>query len=284
MSGHDEHSGQPATTGQGRGWAYAGALLGGVVSVAANVAHSYVPPAGADTRWTPEVGAVIGAVFWPLALFVAVEILTRIAWPAGGRWVWLRFVGLLPVALVAAVVSYRHLSGLLTFYGEDALTATVGPLAVDGLMVMATGALLATARTHTATEAVKAEDTTTATTTDTTPATGADMAPAIAEAVRPAIGAATTPAPVRTRRRTPARTTKRTTSAADTAVAVAALRAEYPDMSQADMAARLGVSARTVRRHLSASTTPDTATPAAPDTAQDVASADVRTPDAALAA
>ncbi|HEY9411203.1 MAG TPA: hypothetical protein VIP77_16610 [Jiangellaceae bacterium] len=261
MNGH-EHSGQPAMTGRGRGWAYTGALLGGTVSVAANVAHSYVPPVNALSGWAPEVGAVIGAVFWPLALFVAVEILTRIAWPAGGRWVWLRFVGLLPVALVAAVVSYRHLSGLLTFYGEDALTATVGPLAVDGLMVMATGALLATAHAKTASEPDVSEATT---------ATTADTTPAVTEAARPAIEVATTPAPVRTRKRTPARTAKRTAPAVDTAVAVAALRAEFPDMSQADMAARLGVSTRTVRRHLSAPSTPDTT---ATDTA-DMATADV---------
>ena len=280
MSGHDEHSGQTAIPSRGRGWAYTGALLGGVVSVAANVAHSYVPPAEADTGWSPEVGAVIGAVFWPLALFVAVEILTRIAWPAGGRWVWLRFVGLLPVALVAAVVSYRHLSGLLTFYGEDALTATVGPLAVDGLMVMATGALLATARARADAEPFTTEDTTTATAPDTEAASLADTTPAITQAPRPATDAAATPAPVRARKRTPARTGKRTPAPADTAIAVANLRAEHPDMSQADMAARLGVSTRTVRRHLSTPTTPDTTTA----TAADTATADVPMADAALAA
>ena len=75
---------------------------------------------------------------------VAIEVLARVSWPAGGRWLAIRFGGLGPVALVAAVVSYRHLSGLLAFYGEDTITSTVGPLAVDGLMVMATGALLAT--------------------------------------------------------------------------------------------------------------------------------------------
>ncbi|GAA2355727.1 DUF2637 domain-containing protein [Dactylosporangium salmoneum] len=51
------------------------------------------------------------------------------------------------MALVAAVVSYRHLSGLFRHYGEDPLTATLGPLAVDGLMVMAAAALL-TAQTR----------------------------------------------------------------------------------------------------------------------------------------
>ena len=128
----------------GRGWAYVGAGLGGTVSVAANVAHSYVPPPGAPAGWAPQDGAIGGAVFWPVALFVAIEILARVTWPAGWRYALVRFAGLLPVAVVAAVVSYRHLSGLLHWYGEDALTVVIGPLAVDGLMVMATGALVAT--------------------------------------------------------------------------------------------------------------------------------------------
>jgi hypothetical protein len=128
----------------GRGWGYAGAVLGGAVSIAANVAHSYVPPTAAPAGWRPPGGAVIGAVFWPVALFVAIEILARTPWRPGRRWVVLRFGGLLPVAVVAAVVSYRHLAGLLTYYREDPLTAAIGPLAVDGLMVMATAALVAT--------------------------------------------------------------------------------------------------------------------------------------------
>lgn len=128
----------------GRGWAYLGAILGGTVSIAANIAHSYVPPSNAPADWAPQPGAVVGAIFWPIALFVAVEILARIAWPTGRGWTILRFGGLLPVALVAAVVSYRHLAGLLGYYGEDPLTVAIGPLAVDGLMIMATGALLAT--------------------------------------------------------------------------------------------------------------------------------------------
>jgi hypothetical protein len=85
-------------------------------------------------------------VFWPVALFVVVEIVARTDWPAGRRWVALRWAGLLPVALVAAVVSYRHLSGLLAHYAESALTARLGPLAVDGLMVTASAALVASSR------------------------------------------------------------------------------------------------------------------------------------------
>ncbi|MBL7259167.1 hypothetical protein [Paractinoplanes lichenicola] len=88
---------------------------------------------------------MIGATFWPVALFVAIEILTRVAWPSGRGWQLLRFGGITPVALVAAVVSYRHLSGLLAYYGEDPVTCVFGPLAVDGLMVISSAALLATA-------------------------------------------------------------------------------------------------------------------------------------------
>ncbi|MBN1173429.1 MAG: hypothetical protein JXA67_14755 [Micromonosporaceae bacterium] len=144
-------TGVASTRGTGRGWAYLGVLLGGAVSIAANVAHSYVPPTAvieagpaAVETWQPRPGAVVGAVFWPIALFIAVEIFARIAWPVLRRWTMLRFGGLLPVALVAAIVSYRHLSGLLHFYGEDTLTTIIGPLAVDGLMIMASGALVAT--------------------------------------------------------------------------------------------------------------------------------------------
>jgi hypothetical protein len=136
----------------GRGWAYTGATLGGLVSIAANIAHSYVPPQGAAVDWTPKFGAVIGAVVWPVFLFVAVEILARVAWPHGLTWQLLRWLGLVPVGAVAALVSYRHLSGLLAFYGEEPLVCVLGPLAVDGLMVMATAAILATGQ-HTRTTA-----------------------------------------------------------------------------------------------------------------------------------
>ncbi|EEP74269.1 hypothetical protein MCAG_04596 [Micromonospora sp. ATCC 39149] len=143
-----------ANRSTGRGWAYVGVILGGVVSIAANVAHTYLPkpPDGAPTGWAPDPGwspsplAVALSVFWPVALFVAVEILTRIPWGEGFSSVVARVAGVLPVAVVAAVVSYRHLSGLLEHFGEDPLTIAIGPLAVDGLMVMASAALLVTNR------------------------------------------------------------------------------------------------------------------------------------------
>ncbi|WP_229069003.1 hypothetical protein [Actinoplanes sp. DH11] len=146
----------------GRAWAYAGAMLGGAVSIAANVAHSFIQPQEDTTaNWTPEPGAVVGAVVWPVFLFVAVEILARVAWPDGRIWQLIRWAGLLPVAIVAALVSYRHLSGLLDHYGEETLVCILGPLAVDGLMVMATGAILATGnQPHTPVQPARADDTT----------------------------------------------------------------------------------------------------------------------------
>lgn len=148
----------------GRGWAYTGAILGGAVSIAANVAHSFIPPHNAPATWTPEPGAVVGAIVWPVFLFIAVEILARVLWPRGGGWQLMRWGGLLPVTVVAAFVSYRHLSGLLAHYGEEPIVYLLGPLAVDGLMVMATGALMATGRQR---------STETATTTTPVPVTAA---------------------------------------------------------------------------------------------------------------
>ena len=144
------------TQATGRRWAYLGAVLGGTISIAANVAHSYVPPQDMAEGWSPNSGAVLGAVFWPVALFVATEILTRVTWPSGRAWWLLRWTGMLPVAVVAALVSYRHLSGLLAYYGEEPIVCVLGPLAVDGLMVMATGAILATAHQHADAEAAPA--------------------------------------------------------------------------------------------------------------------------------
>jgi DNA-binding CsgD family transcriptional regulator len=255
--------GGPTRAAAGRGWAYVGAVLGGAVSVAANVAHSYVPPAGTQAGWQPPGGAVAFAVVWPVFLFVAVEILARVDWRRAGRWAAVRYAGLLPVALVAAGVSYRHLSGLLAFYGEDRLIAAFGPLAVDGLMVMATGALIATASRRSAApvavaDAVpdgrvsRAPDARTDNAADARADSDADASPdtrADGRADVPGSGVRTRAARV-----------------SGTAAAVARLRRRYPDMSSAEIARRLGVTDRTVRRHL-ASGRPEPATtdPTAPE-------------------
>jgi hypothetical protein len=242
-------------------WAYFGAGLGAVVSIAANVAHSFVPPAElrkiggkAMEAWGPHAGAVIGAVFWPVALLVALEIIARTDWPAGRRWVVIRFGGLVPVAVVAAVVSYRHMSGLLAYYGEDRLTSAIGPLAVDGLMVMAAGAVIAVTR----------RDARLAVTPDTAGA---------GDAAQPPAPAATTDIPATADRIvTDIRRGRRARrggngSATDKAARARQLR-DTKGMTAPEIAAELGVSERTVWRYLEASDSPDTDADADPEAVQ----------------
>lgn len=132
-------------THTGRTIAYVGGLLGIVASIAANVAHSYVVPPGEPDTWTPPAGSVVSAIFWPLALLLAIEIMVRVEWLDDWYWQLIRWGGLSIVALVAAIVSYRHMSALLDSYpNEEWITTLIGPLAVDGLMVLSAGALLAT--------------------------------------------------------------------------------------------------------------------------------------------
>ncbi|RIV29804.1 DUF2637 domain-containing protein [Micromonospora radicis] len=146
----------PTTSRSSRGWAYLGLTLGGLVSVAANIAHSFIAPDNAPADWSPEPGKVVSAIVWPLFLFIAIEILARTPWPTGLGWNLLRWVGFPPVALVAAFVSYRHLSGLLDHYNEETLVVWLGPLAVDGLMLKATAALLANKHANRPTDTVPA--------------------------------------------------------------------------------------------------------------------------------
>jgi hypothetical protein len=129
----------------GREWAYAGAVLGAVTSIAGNVASAAL----VDRPGAPDRSVLVGmlaAVFWPVALLVSLEVLTRIAWPDGKMWTVIRYGGLAPVAAVTAVVSYLHMSTLLNHFKEGPVTAYAGPLAVDGMMVLCSVALLAEAK------------------------------------------------------------------------------------------------------------------------------------------
>lgn len=125
-------------TSSGRGWARFGFGVGVTASLSANIAHTYI-------GGTPPTGAIVAASFWPIALLISIEVISRVHWPEGRRWWLLRYAGLTSVAGIAAVLSYKHMAGLLVSYGEDGLSAAVGPLAVDGLMVVCSTALLAIA-------------------------------------------------------------------------------------------------------------------------------------------
>lgn len=127
---------------RGKASAWLAFTAGIIASVAANIAHSFVRPENAPADWHWSWGAILFAAFWPVALLLAVEVLTRVTWP-DGRWYWLaRYAGLTSVAVVAAAVSYSHMSALLASWSDAWVAVHVGPVAVDGLMTMAAAALL----------------------------------------------------------------------------------------------------------------------------------------------
>jgi hypothetical protein len=129
----------------GRAWAWLLLLVGGGVSITVNVGHAYIRPANAPAGWAPDRWAIAWAVLVPLMLFVAVKGITAIPWGTERRWILWRWCGALPVAGLAGYVSWSHISGLLTSFGEDWLVCLLAPLAVDGLMFIGMGGLLATA-------------------------------------------------------------------------------------------------------------------------------------------
>lgn len=109
-------------------------VIGILVSVAGNIGH-----AASDGM---QPGEWAGAAFWPTALLLSVEILVRVRWQPEKRWTIARFTGLIVVSIVAAILSYLHLRSLLLFWQYGEFQATIGPLAVDGLMLIAASALL----------------------------------------------------------------------------------------------------------------------------------------------
>lgn len=90
---------------------------------------------------SPGIGAYISAVFWPLALFVIIELLLHTPWLDNWRDRLTKVAAVLLVAGVGAWVSYWHLANVLSSYGYDVASRYAGPLAIDAAMVLATLAL-----------------------------------------------------------------------------------------------------------------------------------------------
>ena len=118
-----------------RVYAYLGTTLGLGASLGANVLHVLSKP-------EPSPWAVVGAGFWPCALLVSSEVLARKQWASKGARA-AGVAGVLTVAAVAAWISYVHTHGLLVSWGEPAMSARFGPLAIDGLMIVSSLALVA---------------------------------------------------------------------------------------------------------------------------------------------
>lgn len=121
-------------------WALAGFGLGSAVSVGFNLQSAWLH------NHTPSIASQAAAIVWPLTLIVSVEVLSRVTWPHGWGWKVVRFSGILAVALGSATISYGHIYDVLTAWGYEKHQAIVGPLVVDGLMLISGFALVALGR------------------------------------------------------------------------------------------------------------------------------------------
>jgi hypothetical protein len=127
-------------------WALAGFSLGSLVSVGFNLQSAWLPAAEHGPGWSPSIPSLAAAAVWPLTLIVSVEVLSRVPWPDGRGWKLVRFSGILAVALGSATISYGHIYEVLRAWGYEQHQAIVGPLVVDGLMLISGFALVALGR------------------------------------------------------------------------------------------------------------------------------------------
>lgn len=201
----------------GRVLAWASLLVALGASVGANVAFA-----------RPELGPRLSAATAPVLVVLAAGLLERV--PLASARAWQRRLaggGLVFVVASAFVTSYQHQHALLRAYGNPELSATLLPLAVDALILMASVSLAVIAERRRQ--------------------LAAEPAPAAAPVAVPVAVADTPPDTV-----TAAEQPERTRRKAPTGERVAAARRRAPDASASTIAKRIGVTERTVRRHLAA--------------------------------
>jgi hypothetical protein len=119
-------------------WAWLGVVFGAGLSIAGNGWHVALTESSMGMALR-----LVWACIWPVLLLIGIEVLARVDWR--GKWLdrLAQFMLTVPVAAVAAVVSYRHQSALILLADpSDEFSAAIGPLAIDGLMLGCTIALL----------------------------------------------------------------------------------------------------------------------------------------------
>jgi hypothetical protein len=119
--------------------AYVSLLVGAGLSVAGNLADTY-RTRGADIDNLDKVMAA----GWPILVLLAIEMFVSPRWsPARMFQAW-RWIGCLAVGGMAMVVSWTHLHDLMASRGQLYVVSVLGPLAIDGMAIMATGLILST--------------------------------------------------------------------------------------------------------------------------------------------
>lgn len=127
---------------------WTGFAFGSVMSIAANVLHAWLPADDRPPGWSPGIAPQIGSAVWPVGLLISVEVLSRVSWRPGWLWGLARYGGAGVVAFGSGVISYGHLREVLLAWDYGTLGASVGPLVLDGLMVVCGFALLAMTDRH----------------------------------------------------------------------------------------------------------------------------------------
>lgn len=133
--------------------AYVSLLVAAGVSMAGNLADTYRTRAGQ----VDSLDKVL-AVIWPLFVILAIEMFVNPRWkrtPMFQAWRWL---GCLAIGGMAMVASWTHLHDLMASRGQLPVVAILGPLAIDGMAIMATGLILSTrVRGHVVTDTMAAD-------------------------------------------------------------------------------------------------------------------------------
>jgi hypothetical protein len=119
--------------------AYVALLVGAGLSVAGNVADTYRTRGDAT-----DALDVILAGAWPVLVLLTIELFVSRRWSPERGFQVLRWAGCLAIGSMAMMVSWVHLHDLLDSRGQILPVATGGPLAIDGMAIMATGLLLST--------------------------------------------------------------------------------------------------------------------------------------------
>lgn len=117
--------------------AYVALAIGAGLSIAGNVADTFRTRADAT-----DTLDVVLAVAWPALVVLMVEMFVSRLWPSTKPMQAIRWIGCLAIGAMAMRVSWVHLNDLLASRGQDADVATIGPMAIDALAIMATALIL----------------------------------------------------------------------------------------------------------------------------------------------
>jgi DNA-binding transcriptional ArsR family regulator len=230
----------PTTRVPGRLLAWAALLVALGASVAANVGAA-----------RPELGPRLSSAVAPVLALFAAGLLERVPLGTARRWQrWLAWLGLGTVGAAAFITSFDHQRALLLEYGNTVTAAVLLPVAVDGLILMSTVSLtvIGERRRQLAADAlpsIPVGETVVGREGDAVvvDVTDADytLSPRVSDTATDS-GSAD---------EQPKQQVRRGVRKQSTAERVVAAKRRTPDASAGDIARRLGVTERTVQRHLS---------------------------------